>query len=619
MSDILAHRGGDEEHTHVDKFVGLGHRMLWTTPESLNEHLPLHEQSSDLVITADARIDNRAELYASLKIRQPLAEVSDSELILASYSKWGELCPAKLLGDFAFAIWDVRSQQVFCARDHIGVKSLYYYLSDRGFAFATEIKGLLGLPGVPRELNEARIADFLLQSVEDRTSTFYKHILRLPAAHTLRVSQNRVQIKRYWSLDPSRRVRLRSDEDYAAAFREVFTAAVRSRVRSAFPVGSTLSGGLDSSSIACAARNLLGKQGARLHTFSAIFPSLPKNDLRKIDERKYIEAVIAQGGFEPYYLRADLLSPLSDFDKVLWHGDEVYWGPNLYMHRGLYRAAEQRGVRVFLDGLDGDTTVSHGLAFLTELAWTGRWRKLVSEARGLSRVRNSYTSRRIVWQYGFKPLVPEMAFRIWRMFRGRPQHTNVNAEILNNDFAGRIDIARRLRELQSHNSATAYTARRSHLNGLNFGLHPYVLELADKTAAAFSLEPRYPFYDRRLMEFCLAMPSEQKLSQGWTRAVLRRAMTDVLPPEIRLRKDKANLNSNFRLSLFERDRELIKNVYESQSMKKYINAKVFKETYERFLSHHSATEKDSLTIYGVIALSLWLQKSEVNCHVSSTF
>jgi asparagine synthase (glutamine-hydrolysing) len=408
-------------------------------------------------------------------------------------------------------------------------------------------------------------------------------------------------------------VRLRSDEDYAAAFREVFTAAVRSRVRSAFPVGSTLSGGLDSSSIACAARNLLGKQGARLHTFSAIFPSLPKNDLRKIDERKYIEAVIAQGGFEPYYLRADLLSPLSDFDKVLWHGDEVYWGPNLYMHRGLYRAAEQRGVRVFLDGLDGDTTVSHGLAFLTELAWTGRWRKLVSEARGLSRVRNSYTSRRIVWQYGFKPLVPEMAFRIWRMFRGRPQHTNVNAEILNNDFAGRIDIARRLRELQSHNSATAYTARRSHLNGLNFGLHPYVLELADKTAAAFSLEPRYPFYDRRLMEFCLAMPSEQKLSQGWTRAVLRRAMTGVLPQEVRLRRDKANLSSNFRLSLFERDRELIKQVYESQIAKQYVDGEVFQDTYERYNSNSraSATDKDSLTIYGVVALSLWLQKSQL--------
>lgn len=405
---------------------------------------------------------------------------------------------------------------------------------------------------------------------------------------------------------------MRSDEEYAEAFRDVFTAAVRSRVRSAFPVGSTLSGGMDSSSIACTARNLLNKQNVRLHTFSAIFPSLPQNDLRQIDERKYIDAVIAQGGFEPCYLRADLLSPLSDFDKVLWHGDEVYWGPNLYIHWGLYRAAKKRGVRIFLDGLDGDTTVSHGLAFLTELAWTGRWRKLVSEARALSNVRNSYTPRQIVWQYGFEPLVPETAFRIWRMFRGHAQPTKVKAEILNSDFARRIDIAQRLRELQDPNSSVAYTARRSHLNGLNFGLHPYVLELADKTAAAFSLEPRYPFYDRRLMEFCLAMPSEQKLSHGWTRAVLRRAMTDVLPPEIRLRRDKANLSSNFRRSLFERDRKLIENVYESPRVKKYIDTVVFKDAYERYVSHGSATMKDSLTIYGVVALSLWLQKSELS-------
>lgn len=610
MSDVLAHRGGDNVGAHVDRNLGLGHRMLWTTPESLHERLPFCEKSIGLAITADARIDNREELSETLNLQQPLSGVSDSELILYAYVKWGEGCPEKLLGDFAFAIWDPRRQQLFCARDHIGVRSLYYYLSERTFAFATEIKALLCLTEVPRELNEARIADFLVQSVEDRASTFYKQILRLPAAHSLRVNQDGLRIQRYWSLDPSRRLRLRSDAEYTEAFREIFTASVKSRVRSAFPVGSTLSGGMDSSSIACTARNLLKKQGVGLHTFSAIFPSLPESDLRKIDERRYIEAVIAQGGFEPCYLRADLLSPLTDFDKVLWHGDEVYWGPNLYIHWGLYQAAEKRGVRIFLDGLDGDTTVSHGLAFLTELAWTGRWRKLISEARSLSKVRNSYTPRKIVWQYGFRPLVPETAFRLWRKFRGRQQPANVDAEILNHDFARRSDIAQRIRELQDHGSSVAYTARRSHFNGLNFGLHPYVLELADKTAAAFSLEPRYPFYDRRLMEFCLAMPSEQKLSHGWTRAVLRRAMAGVLPSEVRLRRDKANLDSNFRIKLFERDRELITNIYETKDMKKYVDAKVFEGAYKRYLSQPS-NSKDALTIYGVVALSLWLQKSDL--------
>jgi len=613
MSDILAHRGTDGTGTFLSRSVGLGHRMLWTTPESLNEHLPMDQKSSGLAITADARIDNREELSDSLELKQLLSEISDSELIIAAYEKWGEQCPEKLIGDFAFAIWDGRNQKLFCARDHIGARSLYYYLSERTFAFATEIKALLCLPEVPRQLNETRVADFLVQIFEDRVSTFYQRVFRLPAAHFISVSQNGAQIKRYWSLDPSRKVRMRSDEEYTEAFRKVFNEAVRCRVRSAFPVGSTLSGGLDSSSIACTARNQLKEQGVPLHTFSAIFPSLPERDLRAIDERKYMDAVISQGGFEPYYLRADLISPLRDFDKILWHWDEVYWVPNLYMHWGLYSAAKERGVRVFLDGLDGDTTVSHGLSFLTELAWTGRWTKLISEARGLSRVRNSYTARRIVWEYGFRPLVPERARRLWQRFLGHPEKTDSDIGILNRAFAQRIDMGRRIRDLDKEKVGTAYTARRSHFNGLNFALHPYVLELADKAAAAFGVEPRYPFYDRRLMEFCLAMPADQKLNQGWTRAIMRRAMTDVLPAEVRLRRDKANLSSNFRHKLFEYERDLIRDVYQTQSIKKYVDEERFKNTYERYISQPSTAKGDAMTIYGLVALSLWLKKSNLAC------
>lgn len=609
MSDILAHRGTDGAGVWTERSVGLGHRMLWTTPESLKEGLPLDEKSSGLVITADARIDNRKELADLLEIKGSLAEMSDSEFILAAYAKWGEQCPRKLVGDFAFAIWDRKNQKLFCARDHIGVRSLYYYLSEHVFAFATEIKALLCLPGVPRQLNETRVADFLVRSVEDRTSTFYQHIVRLPAAHTITVDASRSQIRRYWSLDPARKVRMRSDEDYAEAFRTVFNEAVSCRVRSAFPVGSTLSGGLDSSSIACTARNQLKQRGVRLHTFSAIFPSLPERDLRGIDERKYMEAVISQGGFEPHFLRADLISPLSDFDKILWHWDEVYFGPNLYIHWGLYGAAQERGVRVFLDGLDGDTTVSHGLAFLTELAWTGRWMKLLSEARGLSKVRSSLTSRKIVWEYGFKPLIPNGARRLLRTLRGQPRQTDAATGILNQAFAERIDMPRRVRELQSKSGGAVYTSRQSHFKGLNFALHPYVLELADKAAAAFGVEPRYPFYDRRLMEFCLAVPPEQKLSQGWTRAIMRRAMTDVLPPQVRLRRDKANLSSNFNHKLYEYDQKLIKSAYQTQSIKKYVDEETLKSTYERYISGPSTGKKDALTVYSVAALSLWLQKS----------
>lgn len=314
MIDILAHRGPDGSNIWSERAVGFGHRMLWTTPESLLEKLPLVNQSGDLAITADARIDNRDELIAALAFNdRPSEKITDSQLILAAYEKWGDRCLEHLLGDFAFAIWDGRNQIVFCARDHFGVKPFYYYYrAGQVFVFASEIKALLCLSEVPRRLNEVRIADYLTAMMEDKSNTSYQGILRLPPAHTMTVSYGGgIRLRSYWSVDPSRELRLNSDEEYADAFRELFTEAVRCRVRSAFPVGSHLSGGLDSSYITCIARELLPQEaGSVLHTFSNIF-----DDVAQCDERPFIEAVLAQGGLTP---PARNLSP-----RLLWLSSET--------------------------------------------------------------------------------------------------------------------------------------------------------------------------------------------------------------------------------------------------------------------------------------------------------
>ena len=156
MLESLAHRGPDGSGAWREGATGLGHRMLWTTPESLHERLPLADQTGKLAITADARIDNRQELIHLLGVAdRPAEPISDSQLILAAYEKWGEQCVERLLGDFAFAIWDGRRQSLFCARDPLGVKHFYYYYSPgRAFVFASELKALLRLPFVPRRLNE---------------------------------------------------------------------------------------------------------------------------------------------------------------------------------------------------------------------------------------------------------------------------------------------------------------------------------------------------------------------------------------------------------------------------------------------------------------------------------
>lgn len=610
MTKLLAHRGQDGTGVWNKGPVGLGHRMLWTTPESLDERLPLTNRTGDLTITADARIDNRDELFIALGLNgESRRGISDSGLILAAYERWGEGCSSKLLGDFAFAIWDGRRQTLFCVRDHAGVKPFYYYQSARTFAFGTEIKALLSLAEVPRRLDQVRVADYLAGLFEDQAITFYRDVSRLPAGHSLTVHRREARVEPYCQLDPFREIRLRSDEEYADAFRELFTEAVRCRLRSAFPVGGLLSGGLDSSSIVGTARRVLREQGAdRLHTFSAIFPSLPEVDLRKIDERPFMETVLAMGGMVPHYVHADRLSPLTELDQVFWHEDEATLAPNLYMHWALYNAANQAGIRVLLDGIDGDTTVSHGLEYFSELARTGRARTLVRELRAFSR-RYKTSARSVLWHFGLKPLVPEPLHRVWRVMRRSGQLAgNANVPI-KAGFARRVGLAERVRSLGRDGAISPRTTRGAHWRGLTSGLYPYVLEVADKAAAAFHLQPSYPFFDRRLMEFCLALPPEQKLQQGWSRVIMRRAMADTLPHTVRWRVWKANLGPNFRRQLFECDRGLLDDVIvrDPQVLEDYVDVPALRDVYDRCASQPMS--RDALAIYVTVTLALWLRRT----------
>lgn len=618
MTEVLAHRGPDGSATWSKGPVSLGHLMLHTTTESLGEKLPTENPSGEIVITADARIDNRDDLLALLDFRGYFSEpITDNQIILAAYEKWGEYCADKLLGDFAFAVWDSRKQRLFCARDPVGVKPFYYYISGDLFAFASEIKALLALTEVPCQINEARIADHLLSNFEDKCSTFYKGIYRLPAAHTFTVTCGASRIRRYWDLNPSREIRLGSDEEYADAFREVFTSAVRSRLRCAFPVGASLSGGLDSSSIACTARNLLAQtEASRLHTFSAIFPNLPQEDMSKIDERHYMKAVLAQGGFLDHLVEADRLGPLTDIDEMLWHEHEAFLAPNLYIHWALYGAARREGVKIFLDGLDGDTTVSHGLEYLGQLARHGKWFKLHREASGLSRKspNASFTTGRIMWEYGFRNLFPPSAFKFWRSVRGKPQADSSEYELFNPEFARRVGLKEKAQKLMKESLQPGGKLRESHYMSLNSGQIPYTLEVADRACAAFGLEGRYPFFDRRLMEFCLALPPEQKLSRGWTRAVMRRAMSGILPEEVQWRIGKANLSPNFRRRLLDYGKPLIDDLIENEpaDISKYFNLSALRDAFKRYSSRPVRSQKDSLTIYNAVMLGCWLRSEREN-------
>jgi asparagine synthase (glutamine-hydrolysing) len=603
MLDILAHRGSDGANIWCGDNVGFIHRMLWTTPESLLETLPL--EKDNLVITADARIDNRDELISQLQLNHsPSEKIVDSDLILAAYQKWGEQCPEKLLGDFAFAIWNKREHNLFCARDPMGVKPFYYYQRGNLFVFASEIKAIFALPEIPRDLNELMIAYHLEAFYEDHQITFYQNIFRLPGASSLTVNGSKgIKIQSYWSLDPKKEIRFKSQRDYVEAFREIFTESVRCRLRSAFPIGSTLSGGLDSSSIACTARQILVQKGQQLHTFSAIFPSLCPEDLRLIDERPYMDAVKALGGFQSHDLRADLLTPLTD---ILWDDDEPIFATNLYIHQGIYDLARQQRVRVILDGLDGDATVGHGWSYLSELLYSGRWWKLIQEVNSASqRVRLS--RKRIVRDFALNPIIEALADYL-DSFLGRT--TDANHRSIKQDFAQRIGLTNKIAELFKDKPKLVLTTRQKQYIGLTSGLYSHVLNMADKATTRSSIEARYPFFDRRLMEFCLALPPEQKLHQGWSRAILRFAMADILPPSVQWRVNKGNLFPNFRKQLLNTQAKTLEQIMNShQNIDNYVDQPALQAAYDNYVSNPQEDSQDAISLLGIAVLSLWLKES----------
>jgi asparagine synthase (glutamine-hydrolysing) len=609
MSLRLAHRGPDGTNLWNNGSAAMGHRMLWTTPESIHEYLPFTNFTEELVITADARIDNQDELMRALDIRGKVQEnISDSQLILFAYEKWGEHCPEHLVGDFAFAIYDKRTRSFFCARDPFGIKPFYYfYLSHSVFAFASEIKPLFCLPEARRRVNDVQIGLYLASSYEDKEITFYQDVLRLAPGHCMVVSPRKKRMQQYWALDPLNELRLASDQEYAMAFRGLFTEAVHCRMRSAFPVGSALSGGLDSSAITCVAHNLSARHnGGSWHTFSSVFDGRPE-----CDEKPYINEVLSTGAYSPHFVRGDLLSPLVYMEQSPWRQDEPFTIPNLFLFWNILNTAQQQGIRVFLDGQDGDTTVSHGEGYFVELANGGRWiRFLFEAARFVKRFDDDYTSWDLILRYGLKPF-PE---RILKHFNGsgsgESQYQDmVRKRSIKQSFADRISLKERIQLFHWERSTLPKTQRACHYLGLNSGLIPYINEIINKTAEAFNINVALPFFDRRLAEFCLSLPPDQKRCGGWNRMVMRRAMENILPEKVRWRGSKADLSANFSNSLLNFERTLLEKTLQERSeiIEDYVDIPALRKAHASLGFKKSSDE--IMKFWNVLNLALWLEQA----------
>ncbi len=604
MNDKIAHRGPDGSRVWCEGPVAFGHQMLHTTQESLHEILPFEDKESGLVITADARIDNRKDLAPLLGIEDN-EYVSDSYFILKAYEKWGEKCPEELLGDFAFAIWDKNKEELFCVRDHIGIKQFYYYISENCFYFSTEIKAIFTDSSISRKLNELKLILFLTINTLDKLYTFYEGIVRLLPSHSISIYSNRVKITKYWELEYDSQLSFDSDDEYLVMFKNIFAESIKCRLRSTFPVGFELSGGLDSSSVVCMARELNKNKldGEKLNTFSYVF-----NDFPEVDERFYINKVLDNDGIEGHFVYGDNITPVDNFEEIWKYQDQPFYTPNLPIIWQLRQQMKKNNIRILLSGDGGDEVTFSSARFLRELAVTFQWKKLLNEIRMFSN-RTDLSYYKLLLVYFMFPLIPN-SIKKFIPKKELDMFQEGGTSILNSNFVEKWgktyfnDLKWKI--------LNEFDCSRNYHYLLMTELDPYILEMNDVMGSAFSIEPRYPYFDKRLVEFYYALPDDIKFKGGLNRFVQRFALKNILPSEIQLRSKKTNFNPVYEKNLFTHE-EIIKKIINNRKMGKYIDLPKIAEIYQKYkLGQYKPKNNDIFAVWLTLLIDEWFKHLKIN-------
>jgi len=539
MLDALHHWDADDRAQLTEGAMGLGHLMLYNTPESKYEQLPYRDPGTGMVITADARIDNRQELADKLgmdiKIDKP---VTDSLLILEVYKQYGTACPEHLVGAFAFAIWNPHNNQLFCARDHMGFKPFYYLNNGNFLVFATEIKGIKAHPEVSLTMNEQFVADALSTLKSEKHQTFWNEINRLPPAHHMIITPEEAEIRCYWYLNPLFELKRASEEEYIKIFREKLEEAVRCRLRSAYPVGAELSGGIDSSAIV----GIAAREGD-IKTFSHALPGWARDTYFPYDdETKHGRKVINYHNIRDHFFitgeKEGILEPLT---QGLGLHEGVMQGTLSAVFEPLYRKVEEEGCRTLLSGYGGDEMVtSPGPGYMEELAGTLRFAKLLKELYRKNKNKGNGNGAAKTAKQFVKHLLYGILQRFQPAYRTpRWAHDIYHALAIDPGFFEEMNLKQRFyskKKLPAGGSVRMRQYRR-----INYDYMPQRLEYCAITAQTHKTEYRYPLLDKRLVEFYLSLPSHMKFRNGYGRYILRQGTEGILPPEIRWRTDKTGV------------------------------------------------------------------------------
>jgi asparagine synthase (glutamine-hydrolysing) len=522
MAASLAHRGRDAVGRWSDGPVGLAHCLLATTHASLALSHPVADATGTCRLVWDGRLDNRDALGAR-------PDEPDERVVLRAYGQWGDALPERLLGDFAFALWDGSRRRLLCARDRMGLKPFLYMWHRGVFRFASETAPLL--PWLERrEPDDAMVLALLLREFRpgDEARTLLSGLNRLPPGHRLVVNDIGIRVERYWGLDPARTVDPGSEADTSALFRTLLREAVSARLRTDWPIGALLSGGLDSSALVATAAALYDERGEGsppLETFT-LFADHPAGD-----EREPARAVSDAAGLKGHAVRRLDADPLDGLDAEVAAAESPIVDPSHHTMAACLQLVAAGDCRILISGEGGDQLLDEHGAF-ADLLRCAQPLAFAREVRGFAR------------RYGASPwevavdaamMLAPPAVKYWgkRLLRGVP------ARWLKAETAAAVDLRARIRSPRHTMHAASWAQWDTYLS-LTSPYYGLKLEAEERRAARAGLEMRYPLLDSRLVAFVLALPWQRRRGRGERKRLLRAAMADVLAPRALQRNGKGD-------------------------------------------------------------------------------
>ena len=597
MLAAIAHRGPDGCGHWIEGPLAMGFQMFNTTPEAVRESQPVADPQGRYRIVFDGRVDNREDLADAIRDKGAiLRDDTDAEMVLRAYECFGEDIPRRIIGDFAFVIWDAPKRELFCARDPIGIRPFHYYCDGRGFIAATELQQIFADPSVPAEPDEGAVGEYLAGTLMGREDTLFRHIKRLPAAHQMSVRPDRLIKRAYFDLDPHKQIRYRDDNEYADHFREIFAEAVRCRMRAIGGIGAHLSGGLDSTSVVGMA-SLLRREGkvadAPFETFSLLF------DHPDLDERSYIFETVKTIGLTANYPEPVPIDLAMCVETVRRYHDFTEY-PNGGMWNRVWPAAREKGMRVLLSGTGSDEWMSGSVNVYADLLRAGHWRKLWQRVRDDSRRlpnANDRSAPEFFLRHALWPLLPPALRKIGRRLRNQP----VVPDFINPAFAHRIGLSDRLQS-EPRRPAGMTFGQFALYESFTSGWVAHGVDIFDRSTARFGVEERHPFHDRRLYEFLMAIPDDQRARDFRRKYILRNAMRGLVPDSVLARRDKADFSILFIQAL---ERMGGEQFFDSMALESagWIDRAKFQRTYRHRSEHY--LDANIWPLWTAFALELW--------------